>query len=51
MKRWWGIRHIRYWWLGYKVDRFVAKCRRYGLGIAISPPDADHLADVWAGRA
>ena len=51
MKRWWGIRHIRYALLGWKLDRFVARCRATGMGFGPSRADLDYLADVWAGRA
>jgi hypothetical protein len=52
MKRWPVIRHIRYWWLERKVERWCWQCYQVGLGLGhMNPSDRAHLDDIWAGRA
>ena len=51
MERWWGIRHIRYCRLAWKLDAHVARCRSAGLGFITSEADESYLLDVWEGRA
>ena len=47
MKRWPIIRHIRYWYLSYKVQK-KDYCGRYGI-LVPSKEDSDHLEKVWRG--
>lgn len=46
MKRWPGIRHIRFWW---KQHRFYS----WGNNIGIMPSAAAmaYLSNIWEGRA
>ncbi len=52
MKRWWGIRHVRWAWLSHQVWAHAHRCYEWGIGLGI-PNDADlHLLDaIWEGRA
>jgi len=52
MTRWWGLRHLRYWWLRRRVYRWAALWGEYGLGLGYpNPADLRYLEDVWRGRA
>lgn len=52
MKRWWGIRHIRFWWLRGKLYRFLDECHEVGIGFAgPHPRDLEYLDAVWRGEA
>lgn len=49
MKRWWGIRHIRWVWLMLEFNAHMARCRALGLGLFPQQSDLDYLDDVWHG--
>ena len=51
MKKWWGIRHLRWLWLSYRVHRWAAMWGRVGIGLGW-PNESDYqtLDDIWAGR-
>ena len=51
IKRLWGIRHLRYWWHGYRLAVWVDRCREVGIGIAANPADIQHLEEIRNGRA
>ena len=52
MKRWPIIRHIRYFVLRYRVERWAWECGRIGFGMGYpNASDLAHLDDIWAGRA
>lgn len=52
MKRWPIIRHIRWFWLRYRVERWAWYCGQMGLGLGHpNPSDIAYLNDIWAGRA
>ena len=52
MKRWWGIRHLRYWWLRWRVYRWAGMMYECGLGLGCpNPADLRHLGDIWRGLA
>lgn len=50
MHRFWGIRHIRYWWLRRQFERHLAECYRIGIGIHPARSDLDFLDAVWRGE-
>jgi hypothetical protein len=52
MWRWFGIRHVRYWWLRRQIYRYAADCADVGLGLG-QPNAADliFLDLVWRGQA
>lgn len=51
MKRWWGIRHIRWFYLSWRVHKFAWECAQIGLGLGI-PNDSDYrvLDAIWRGE-
>ena len=49
VKTWWGIRHLRYFWLRRKLRKWVEYWRRQGVGIFVHPLDAMHLKKIWKG--
>jgi hypothetical protein len=52
MKRWPLIRHVRYWWLAYRVHRWAWKWGQLGVGLGV-PNEADQrwLDEIWEGKA
>ncbi len=52
MKKWWGIRHLRWAFLSHQVWEHAHRCYLYGLGLGI-PHEADlrYLDEIWKGRA
>jgi hypothetical protein len=52
MKRWPVIRHVRYWWLNYRVHMWAWNWGRMGIGLGW-PNDYDLkvLRDIWDGKA
>ena len=51
MKKRWGIRHIRYWYLRWKVWRWAEECARYGIGLGYpNPADLEQLEGIRKGR-
>lgn len=51
MKRIWGIRHIRWLWLSWRLAGWVEFCQKTGLGIAANQNDIDYLDAVRTGKA
>jgi hypothetical protein len=53
MKKWWGIRHLRYFWLYQKLHKQIDwEYYWHPFSIDITPPeDAKHLEAVWKGEA
>jgi hypothetical protein len=52
MTRWWGIRHLRYAYYVWRLERWAQDWEALGVGYGV-PADADlhHLEDIWHGRA
>ena len=50
MKRWFGIRHVRYFYLSWKLNRFIYRCREHGIGLFAQESDLKYLEDVWSGK-
>jgi hypothetical protein len=48
MKRIWGIRHIRYAWMKYKLLRWFSNYS--GPGWHINDADWEYLDSVWRGE-
>lgn len=50
MKRLWGIRHVRYFYLSYKFYAYLAWCQKVGIGMFPQESDLEYLKGVWDGR-
>lgn len=50
MKKLWGIRHIRYFYLTLKLSMWISHCQRLGLGFFAQESDIEYLNDVWIGK-
>lgn len=50
MKRWWGIRHVRFVYWRYRALSFLDECRSAGLGFFLQPSDEQYLRDIWDGK-
>jgi hypothetical protein len=50
MKRWWGIRHIRYLMLRQRMTQRLARYGRHSY-LVVNLEDAMFLAQVWSGDA
>ena len=50
MKRWFGIRHVRYFYLAWSFNRFIQRGRDAGLAWFAAESDLQYLADVWSGK-
>jgi hypothetical protein len=51
MSKWWGIRHIRYWWHRRQVYRWAEECATMGLGLGEpNPSDIAYLNGIWNGE-
>lgn len=50
MKRWFGIRHVRYFWLAWRFSRFLRRCQEVGIGFFAQESDLKYLDDVWLGK-
>lgn len=50
MKRLWGIRHIRWFFLHYGLNRHIDRCRSMGLGYFAQQSDIDYLDAVLRGE-
>lgn len=50
IKRWWGIRHVRYYIAAYQFNQWW---NNFGRTFWLAPNDKDiqHLRDIWEGRA
>lgn len=52
MKRWPVVRHVRYFWLAYRVDRWARMWGQAGVGLGYpNPGDLHHLDLIWKGKA
>ena len=51
MKRWWGIRHVRWLYLDFRVHRWAWMCGQVGLGVG-RPNESDlrALDAIWRGE-
>ena len=51
VKRWWGIRHVRWLWVGYLTYRWAGMCGECGLGLGYpNPSDLRTLDAIWKGE-
>ena len=50
MKRWWGIRHLRWFYWNIRVINHVERCKKVGLGYWMSPSDVATLDAIWEGK-
>ena len=50
VRKWWGIRHLRYWWTLNRVLDHVEKSAHFGLGFWMNPADRKALDDIWEGK-
>jgi hypothetical protein len=50
MKRWFGIRHVRYFYLSWRLTHFIAFGRNRGLWLCAQESDLQFLDDVWSGK-
>lgn len=52
IKRWPIIRHIRFYYLRYRVFRYAAMWGSMGIGVGgPNPSDLEHLDRIWRGEA
>lgn len=52
MKRLWGVRHIRWLWLSWRVHQFARQCAGIGLGLGCpNESDLKVLDAIWRGDA
>ena len=49
MKRWPLVRHIRYYWLLYRYNRWWVQVGQW-YWLSMNPSDEAYLADVWKGE-
>ena len=50
MKRWWGIRHLRYAWWSWRVAVWAREWMRAGIGLGIPhSSDIAWLDRIWRG--
>jgi len=50
MKRLPIIRHIRYFYLSWKLWVYIAWCQQVGIGLHPHESDLQYLQDVWDGK-
>lgn len=50
LKQIWGIRHIRWLWLSYQLQRHVTRCKEHNLGWFAQQSDIAYLTRVWYGE-
>ena len=51
MKKWWGLRHIRYWYLRWRVYLWAEDCALLGIGLGYpNRADLDRLDEIREGR-
>jgi hypothetical protein len=50
MVRWWGIRHVRYYWHSYRMAQWYAMWADAGY-VGPAQADLDYLAAIWRGEA
>lgn len=46
-----GVRHIRFFYLAHKLNKYIKLCSRMGLGFFPQESDLLHLQKIWEGRA
>jgi hypothetical protein len=51
VKRWWGIRHLRYWWHTIGLNLHLARWEAMGFVPVPQQSDLDYLQAIWEGRA
>ena len=51
MRRWVGLRHLRYCWHAAHLVWYVRSWRLQGLPMQVSPADRAYLDAVWEGKA
>lgn len=52
MKRWPIIRHVRYYWLTFRVHMWAMKWGSVGIGLGWpNQYDLDRLEEIWKGKA
>jgi hypothetical protein len=51
MKRWWGIRHVRWFILAWRVEQHYQMWRRIGYLPVHRHHDEDQLDRIWRGEA
>lgn len=51
MKRLFIIRHIRWFYHSYRIQRWLHYCQQNGLGLFIQDSDYEHLQKIWEGKA
>jgi hypothetical protein len=52
MTRLWGIRHVRYFYLSWRVYRWARQWGSVGIGLGYpNQSDVDHLQAIWRGEA
>ena len=49
IKRWWGVRHLRYLWQRYHLQRWEDFWRPYGS--VVRKEDWAVLQNIWEGKA
>jgi len=51
MKRLWGIRHVRWLWLRWRLEQWAFQCAMMGLGLGHpNKSDLDYCDAVWRGE-
>lgn len=51
MKRWWGIRHVRYFYLTWQAIRWAQMWGQIGVGLGhVNEGDLRYLDAVWRGE-
>ena len=50
MKRWFLIRHVRYFVLSWRFNQFIRRGQDIGLAWIPQESDLQFLNDVWSGK-
>jgi hypothetical protein len=51
MARMWGIRHMRWFYHAWRLEKWVRECARAGLGLGYANQnDVDTLNAIWRGE-
>ena len=50
MKRFPIIRHVRFFYLRWRLERWVDYCRDVGVGVFAQESDWTYLQEVWEGK-
>ena len=51
MRRWYGIRHVRWFIAAWRLNRHLGRMRSVGLGVFASQSDIAYLDAIREGRA